>query len=116
MKLCDLRLLRRELAEFQRLEAEWRGSTSLMSRRLEKHLHRRREELAAVLWELSKFIAEIGDPELRLIFELRYLRGLDWGAIAEELPTKMTPDSVRMKHNRHLAHHGGRICQQIVGP
>ncbi len=116
MKLYDVRILRREMEECRRMEKELPRCQSIESRALAKNLRRRCEELATVLWEIAQFIEKIEDPELRLIFELRYFRGWGWQRIAEELPTQLTADGVRMKHRRYLFDHSGRIDQLVIRP
>lgn len=116
MKLCDARLIKRELEECRRLEQSLPACRTACARALEKELLRRCDALAEVLWELAKFVEQIPDPELRLIFELRYFRGLGWVEIAEALPTKLTADGVRMKHRRYLSHNRSGIHQLIVCP
>ncbi len=109
MKLCDVRILRREMEECRRLEKELPFCQSIEARALAKNLRRRCEELAVWLWEIAQFIEKIEEPELRLIFEFRYFRGWSWRRIADELPTKLSADGVRMKHRRYLSDHGGGI-------
>ena len=47
-------------------------------------------------------ISELDDPELRLIFELRYFRGMRWREVAAHLPTDLSADAARMKHDRFM--------------
>lgn len=60
------------------------------------------DALAEELWRFDEMIAAIEDTELRLIFELRYFRGYTWGQVAAHLPTKLSPDGARMKHDRFV--------------
>ncbi len=99
----DVRCLRRELEEcnallnsFPQGTATWR--VAAMKRRLERIADR----LAKELWEISKLIEAIDDPELRLIFELRYFRGYTWPEVSAHLPTILSADGARMKHDRYL--------------
>ncbi len=102
MRFSDVRYLRGELEEYQALlsclptAGTWRVSA------LEKKLQKTADRLAGELWEISKEIAEIPDPELRLIFEMRYFRGYTWSEVAGNLPTALSADGARMKHNRWL--------------
>lgn len=110
MRLPDVRLIRRELIEYNRLLEmlpqdlqEWQ--TAAWERKLQRHA----AILADELWEVTKLIAAIPDEELRLIFELRYFRGFSWTQVAAELPTHLSPGGVRMKHDRYL----GGLSQRI---
>lgn len=103
MKLPDVRILRRELEEYQSLlsllpedHPQWK--TAAWERKLQRHA----AILADELWEATKLIAAIPDEELRLIFELRYFRGYTWSAVAANLPTRLTAGAARMKHDRYL--------------
>lgn len=102
MNLPDVRFVRRELEEYQRLLSmmpqggEWKVAA------WEKKLRRHAAILADSLWEVTKFIAKIPDSELRLIFELRYFRGFTWQQVAAEMPTRLSPNGARMKHDRYL--------------
>lgn len=102
MKLSDVRFLRRELEEYRALQrclqraGGWREAA--ITRRIEALSARLAEEL----WGVTRLIADIPETELRLIFELRYFRGLTWEEVAAELPTRLSPDGARMKHDRYL--------------
>ncbi len=102
MKLYDIRCLRRELEEYRALLDCLPPAGSWRSAALEQRLRRTADRLAEELWSISKFITEIPDPELRLIFELRYFRGYTWREVAEHLPTLLSADGARMKHDRYL--------------
>ncbi len=116
MKLYDVRILRQELEACRRLEQELPLCQSLSGRALTQNLRRRCQMLTDTLWQIAKFIEEIQDPELRLIFELRYFRGLEWGQIAEELPTRMSADGARMRHHRYLAQKGRGVHCPVICP
>ena len=102
MQVAQIKYLRRELEEYRLLlnQLPTAGGWQLRAFRLRQQ--RAADRLASELWEISKLIAEIQDPELRLIFQLRYFRGYTWAQVAEELPTALTPDGARVKHNRYL--------------
>ena len=100
--LEDVRILRKELEEYQSLRALLPDCGSWRSDALEQKLRRTADRLAERLWEITKWIAEIPDGELRLIFELRYFRGYTWHQVASELPTYLSADGARMKHDRYL--------------
>lgn len=102
MQLSDVRLLRRELEEYKELREVLPRAGSWQTAALERKLQRLADTLAAELWQITCFIAEIPDPELRLIFELRYFRGCSWREVAAGLPTLLSPDAARMKHDRYL--------------
>lgn len=98
----DVRILRKELEEYQALRDLLPDCGAWRSRALENRLRRTAERLAEQLWEITKLISEIPDPEIRLIFELRYFRGCSWQEVAKELPTCLSADGARMKHDRYL--------------
>ena len=102
MQLTDVRYLRRELEEYRALAQSLPDGGCWHTAALEKKLLRQADHLAQALWEITKFIADTPDPELRLILELRYFRGYTWARIAEELPVKLSPSAARMKHDRYL--------------
>ena len=108
----DVRCLRRELEECNALlealpkdAATWR--VSAMKRKLERLADR----LAKELWEIAKLLEGIDDPELRLIFELRYFRGYTWNEVAAHLPTILSADGARMKHDRYLKKKAHFYCK-----
>ncbi|MBQ8600089.1 MAG: hypothetical protein IJ407_01735 [Clostridia bacterium] len=102
MKPADIRYLRRELEEYRLLTDLMPNSGCWRTAALEKKLRRQAEQLAEQLWETTKLIQSMEDPELRLIFELRYFRGYTWAEAAESLPVKLTPAAARMKHDRYM--------------
>lgn len=102
MRLCDVRLLRQEMEEYRQLAAFLPEKGNWQTSALQKKLRRTAEQLASELWEISCFIGEMEDPELRLIFELRYFRGYTWREVAAHLPTLLSADGARMKHDRYL--------------
>ncbi len=100
MKPIDVRYLRRELEEYRRLaelmpEGGWRTAA------LEKRIQRQADQLAEYLWQITKELAKIEDPELRLICELRHFRGYSWAEVADALPVKISPSAARMKYTRY---------------
>ena len=102
MQVSHIKYLRKELEEYRALlesfpkEGGWRMQAFCQKQQ------KAAEHLAAELWEISKVIAAIDEPELRLIFQLRYFRGYPWARVAEELPTTLSADGARMKHDRYL--------------
>ena len=100
--LEDVRVLRRELEEYQALLNALPDCGTWRTEALEKKLRRTADRLAEKLWEITKFITEIPDAELRLICELRYFRGCTWSEVAKKLPTYLSADGARMKHDRYL--------------
>ncbi len=115
MKLADVRVLRCEIEEYRQLLALLPGhcrpggctilSAGWKAEALERRLQRLTAQLAEELWEVTKLIAEIQEPELRLIFERRYFQGESWEQVASGLPTRLSPDGARMKHDRYLKKH-----------
>lgn len=98
----DVRILRRELAEYESLRELVKEGEGWRCSALERKLRRMAEEVAEQLWEVTKLIEGMEDPELRLIFELRYFRGCTWPEVAKKLPTLLSADGARMKHDRYL--------------
>lgn len=56
----------------------------------------------ALLIRLQGFIYSIDDSLMRQIFELRYVEGLSWSAVAYKLGAYYTEDYVRIMHDRYL--------------
>ena len=102
MTLCDIRFLRQELEEYRLLTEVLRQSKSWRSAALCRKLEHTVDQLSQKLWQVTTLIEEIPDPELRLIFELRYFRGFTWQQVANGLPTRLSADGARMKHDRYL--------------
>ena len=102
MKLSDVRILRREIEEYRKLQECLPRAGTWRAEALERKLQRFSACLAEELWVITKLIVEIPDEELRLIFELRYFRGYSWEEVAKALPTYLSPDGARMKHDRYL--------------
>lgn len=53
--------------------------------------------------EVSQFIDSIPDDQARLIFRLRFLRGLSWGEVAAVIGGGNTENSVKKICYRHLS-------------
>lgn len=51
---------------------------------------------------LNRFINTIDDSQMRMIFSLRYINGLNWLQIAFSIGGGNTADSVRKAHDRFL--------------
>ena len=56
--------------------------------------------------ELSAFIQDIPQSELRQIFYLRYYDSCSWDQVAARMGSHYTRDSVRMRHDRYLKNLG----------
>ena len=53
--------------------------------------------------KLERYIADLPDSLLRLIFTFRFINGLTWGQVAEHISDKTTEDSVKKMCYRYLA-------------
>ncbi len=102
MNMADVRYLRRELEEYRDLAGLLPSSGCWRTAALEKKVLQQADRLAEQLWETTELIHNMDDPELRLIFELRYFRGYTWAEIADALPVKLSSDAARMKHDRYM--------------
>lgn len=102
MQVSHINYLRKELEEYRALLETFPKDGNWQMQVFRRKQQKAAEHLAAELWEISKVIAAIDDPELRLIFQLRYFRGYTWARVAEELPTTLSADGARMKHDRYL--------------
>ena len=102
MQVSHIKYLRRELEEYRLLLEQLPAGGGWQAQAFRRRQQRAADRLAAELWEISKVIADIKDPELRLIFQLRYFRGYPWAQVAEELPTALSADGARLKHDRYL--------------
>ncbi len=108
VKMEDIRYLRQELEEFRQLAELLPEKGCWRTAALQQKLYRTAEDLAERLWAITKLIQGMEDAELRLIFELRYFRGYTWAQVAAALPVRLTPDAVRMKHDRFIR----KYCQK----
>ena len=52
---------------------------------------------------LNRYIADIGDPLMRLILSYRYINGLTWNQVAANIGGNNTADSVRKALDRFLS-------------
>ena len=102
MQVSHIKYLRKELEEYRLLLESIPEGCGWQAQAFRQKQQKAAEHLAAELWEISKLIEAIDDPELRLIFQLRYFRGYTWARVAEELPTTLSADGARMKHDRYL--------------
>lgn len=102
MQVAQIKYLRCELEEYRSLMACLDAGKSWQAQALRLRHQQAADALAEELWQLDGMIAAIEDPELRLIFELRYFRGYTWGQVVSVLPTKLSADGARMKHDRFL--------------
>lgn len=110
MKPIDVRFLRMELEECRLLLSRLPEEGGWQAQAFRRRQIRAAEALAEQLWDYSKQLEEISDPELRLIFRLRHFEGLTWAQIAERLPAKLSAGAVRMKYNRHFQSGRGSIA------
>ena len=53
--------------------------------------------------KLERYIADLPDSLLRMIFTFRFINGLTWGQVAEHISEKTTEDSVKKMCYRYLA-------------
>ncbi len=68
-----------------------------------KYLGEHKQKCLEEIEELTKFILNIKDVQVRRICTLKYIYGVKtWGKIALEIGGGNTPDSVRMAHNRYF--------------
>lgn len=51
---------------------------------------------------LNRYIGNIEDAEMKLIFSLRYLHGMSWREISKSIGTLGDGSTERKKHNRYL--------------
>ncbi len=51
---------------------------------------------------LNRYIASVGDAQMRMILSLRYVNGLSWQQVAFHIGGGNTADSVRKSHERFL--------------
>lgn len=59
-------------------------------------------EIAVAEQEVARFITAIPDEQLRVIFRLRFLRGLTWGEVAAVVGGRNTEDGVKTSAYRYL--------------
>ena len=102
MQVSHVKYLRRELEECRLLLEQLPSECGWQCQAFRRRQQRAAERLASELWEISKFIEGMEDPELRLIFHLRYYKGYRWAEVARELPTALSADAARVKHDRYL--------------
>ena len=67
-------------------------------KRLRMKLKHRIDELMATVEEAQEYIAGIPDPDVRLILQLRFVKGLTWEQIEEE--TGMSEATCKRKYRR----------------
>lgn len=59
-------------------------------------------EIEAEELEVSRFIAEIPDEQLRVVFRLRFIRGLTWGEVAAVVGGRNTEEAVKASVYRYI--------------
>jgi len=69
---------------------------------LNKKLNNRLNKLITQREQLEEYIVSIDDSLIRQIMTLRYVEGMGWKQVAQNIGGGNTADSVRMIHNRHL--------------
>ena len=69
---------------------------------LEAQLVLLRREAADGEAEITEWISAIGDAQTRLLFRIRFLRGMPWKEVAGIIGGRNTEDSVRMICYRYL--------------
>jgi len=67
-----------------------------------KILEKRCAEMSVEYSDAIKYIANIKEHTLHLIFYYRFLNGYEWNLVAQKLGGKNTADSVRMRVKRYL--------------
>lgn len=72
------------------------------TKRLQRQLKRRIDELVDLVEETYEYIDNIDDSLIRQIITLRYVNGLTWEQVAASIGGNNTADSVRMMHDRFL--------------
>ena len=69
---------------------------------LRARIHYLETEIRAEEQEVLRFIAAIPDEQLRIIFRLRFIRGLTWGEVAAVVGGRNTDDGVKTSAYRYL--------------
>ncbi|MCM1439175.1 MAG: DUF1492 domain-containing protein [Roseburia sp.] len=69
---------------------------------LQSDIDRLNEQIAAKQDEVQKFIATIANAQTRMVFRLRFLRGLTWEQVAVVLGGRNTEDGVKKICYRYL--------------
>ena len=72
------------------------------SKRLQRQLQNRLNELINLVEKTNTYISNIDDSLIRQIISLRYVNGLTWDQVAAHIGGNNTADSVRMMHDRFL--------------
>ncbi|APF26675.1 rNA polymerase, sigma-24 subunit, ECF subfamily [Clostridium sporogenes] len=70
--------------------------------RLRRKLNKRIKELIDLVEKTNEFIEDIDDSLIRQVISLRYINGLTWEDVANNIGGNNTSDSVRMLCNRFL--------------
>lgn len=71
--------------------------------RIRKRLQNRIEELSELVERLTNYIDSVEDSEMRQILVLRYIKGLKWYQIPEQLGVEGDGSTQRKKHDRFLS-------------
>lgn len=69
---------------------------------MEDEIDRLKREVANREEVILTFIRSVGDPQLRLIFRLRFIRGLTWGEVAAIIGGRNSEDAVKSSVYRFL--------------
>ena len=100
----EARLLKRRYAEWKRrLDACGGSDPELLERvrQISECLERQQLRVLDEQLRIERLVEQIPDSLLRQIFTLRYLEGLSWQAIAQQVGGA-SEDSLRIMHERYL--------------
>ncbi len=100
----EARLLKRRCAEWKRrLDACGDSDPELLerARQISECLERQQLRVLDEQLRIERLVEQIPDSLLRQIFTLRYLEGLSWQAIAQQVGGA-NEDSLRIMHERYL--------------
>ena len=87
---------------YQEITAQIIGiSENKHKRKLYKILNKRLEQSRSLKLEIEDYIASIEDSQIRYIFEKRYIDGLDWLSISQDLGSRHE-SYARNLHDRYL--------------
>ena len=87
--------------KMERCIAEIVDLAAIISTKQQRCIHERNR--------LERFISDIGDSLTRQIFTLRFVDGLDWGEVADELDSKR-----KRKHKRFTGKYVSNVCYQYL--
>ena len=70
---------------------------------MEADMHQLEQQVKESEAQITSFIFSIDDLQIRLIFRLRFIRGMRWQDVATTVGGKNTEESVKMACYRYLA-------------